>query len=478
VSVHEERAAEDVDVLVIGGGITGCAVARDAAARGLTVLLVEQRDLAAGTSSRSTKLLHGGLRYLEHGHLRLVREALREREITARLAPALARPLRFVLPVRRGVFPGLLAGRIGVALYHVLAGAHPLPRGGAVSAKELAALAAALSPGWTGGVMFADRQTDDTRLTVAIARDARRRGASLRVGVAVTALVRDASGYRVSCRDEGGRESVSAARCVVNAAGPWCDAVRRLAGKMAPVLSVSRGAHLVLSGLALHAALLLPGAKRGHRLFAIPWRGAVLFGTTDVADTGDPGRDLAEIEDIRLLFDEARRHFPGAGLARHHVLSSFTGVRPLLRQDGDTLAFSREHRVLDEDGLVTIAGGKLTTWRTMALATVDAVVRRVGRGGSSPSVLLEEPLPGGDDAEPSLDTVLAEEMARHLDDVVFRRLPIGHDPREVVRGLPVILDRMAAFHSWDAARSGEERARVLARLEADAARLDEALGRG
>jgi glycerol-3-phosphate dehydrogenase len=293
VSVHEEPAAGDVDVIVIGGGITGCAVARDAAARGLRVLLVEQRDLAAGTSSRSTKLLHGGLRYLEHGHLRLVREALREREITARLAPALARPLRFVLPVRRGVFPGLLAGRIGVALYHVLAGVHPLPRGGAVSAKELASLSPALSTGWTGGIMFADRQTDDTRLTVAIARDARHRGASIRVGVAVTALARDAPGYRVSCRDEGGRESVTAARCVVNAAGPWGDAVRRLAGKTAPILSLSRGAHLVFSGLALHAALLLPGAKRGHRLFAIPWRGAVLFGTTDVADAGDPGRDLA-----------------------------------------------------------------------------------------------------------------------------------------------------------------------------------------
>jgi glycerol-3-phosphate dehydrogenase len=151
--------------------------------------------------------------------------------------------------------------------------------------------------------VFADRQTDDTRLTVAIARDARRRGASIRVGVRVTALARSPSGYRVSCRDEDDRESEARARCVVNATGPWCDEVRRLAGKTEPVLSVSRGAHLVLSGLSLHAALLLPGAKRGHRLFAIPWRGAVLFGTTDVADAGDPGRDLAEVEDIRLLFE-------------------------------------------------------------------------------------------------------------------------------------------------------------------------------
>jgi glycerol-3-phosphate dehydrogenase len=203
----------------------------------------------------------------------------------------------------------------------------------------------------------------------------------------------------------------------------------------------------------------------------------VLFGTTDVADAGDPGRDLAEIADIRLLFDEARRLFPGAALTRRHVLSSFTGVRPLLRQNGDTLAFSREHRVLDEDGLVTIAGGKLTTWRTMALATVDAVVRRLGRGGISPRILVEEPLPGGAEEQPSLETVLAEEMARHLEDVVFRRLPIGHDPQVVVRALPALLDRMATWFAWDAPRRSTETARVLARLDADAARLDEALGR-
>jgi len=476
VNVHNEPAADDLDLLVIGGGITGCAVARDAAARGLTVLLVEKDDLAAGTSGRSTKLLHGGLRYLERGHLGLVREALREREVTARLAPALARPLRFVMPIRPGVFPGRLAARIGVALYDLLAGDHPLERGRAVSANEIAAIAPGLGPGWSGGVAFADRQTDDGRLTVAIARDARRRGASIRLGVTVTALNQSASGYRASCRDEDDRESLASARCVVNAAGPWSDEVRRLAGKTRPILRASRGAHLVLSGLALDAALLLPGAERGHRLFAIPWRGATLFGTTDIADALDPGRDLPEIEDLRQLFEEARRLFPGAGLSRRHVLSAFTGVRPLLRQGGDTLASSREHRVLDEDGLVTIAGGKLTTWRTMALATVDAVVSRLGRGGASPASLLEEPLPGGHDEQEKLETVLTEEMVRHADDVVFRRLPIGHDPGAARRALPSIIERMAVQFEWDPERREAETSRVLARLDAGAARLDEALG--
>jgi glycerol-3-phosphate dehydrogenase len=268
------------------------------------------------------------------------------------------------------------------------------------------------------------------------------------------------------------------ARCVVNAAGPWCDEIRRLAGKSQPILRVSRGAHLVLSGPPLDVALLLPGTKRGHRLFAIPWRGAVLFGTTDIADHGDPGRDLPEADDLRLLFNEARRLFPGAGLTRRHVLSCFTGVRPLLRQGGDTLRSSREHLVLDEDGLVTIAGGKLTTWRTMALATVDAVVRRIGRGGASPRSLLEEPLPGGDVENPGWDVAVGDEFARHAEDVVFRRLPLSRDPEVVREVLPAIVQRMAARFGWGPETCAAETGRVRARLDASTRRLDEALGPG
>jgi glycerol-3-phosphate dehydrogenase len=475
VNAGHEAECDACDLIVIGGGITGCAVARDAAARGLSVILCERNDLASGTSGRSTKLLHGGLRYLEHGHVRLVREALREREITARLAPALARPVRFCMPVRAGTYPGRLTARIGVGLYDLLSAGHPLGRGRSVSAKEIRRLAPALSPGWTGGVEFADRQTDDARLTVAIARDAKDRGAAIRLGVTVSVLARTPAGFRVTCRDEEHRESSIIARCAVNAAGPWADDVRRLDARNRPVLRTSRGAHLVLAGLSLGSAFLLPGEKPGHRLFAIPWRGLVLFGTSDVADAGDPGRELPELDDIRLLFGEARRLFPDAGLARRHVVSSFTGVRPLLSQGGDTLRLSREHRVLDEDGLVTIAGGKLTTWRTMALATVDAVVKRLGRGGASPAALLEDPLPGGTEDEPSLEGVLSHDMPRHAGDVVFRRLPIGHDPVLARRVLPSIVDRMGSRLGWDPARREMESSRVIQRLEAGAARLDEAL---
>ena len=466
-----------IDLLVIGGGITGCAVARDAAARGLRVVLVEQRDLAAGTSGRSTKLLHGGLRYLEHGHLGLVREALREREITARLAPALSRPLRLILPVRPGDFPGRIAARVGVGLYDLLAGASPLPRGASVSAAELAAAAPALAGGFRGGVAFHDRQTDDAGLTVAVARDARRRGAEIRLGLAVIGIesAPDGGRHRVALRDEEGGETEIVAGCVVGAAGPWADRVREAAGRRGALLRATRGAHLVVGGLDLRCALLLPGSRPGHRLFAIPWRGAVLFGTTDVEDDGDPGRDLPEADDIRLLFDELRRLFPSAGLTRRHVVSAFTGTRPLVRQSGDTLAMSREHCVVDENGLVTITGGKLTTWRPMAIQAVDAAVRRLGRELPSPGALRDDPLPGGDEV-PTVEAAIQDGMARHADDVVFRRLPIGHDPAEIARRLPSIVETMGSLLGWDRERRESEAARVTGMLERLRTRIDEALG--
>ena len=456
-----------VDVVVVGGGITGCAVARDAAARGLSVVLLEKTDLAAGTSSRSTKLLHGGLRYLERGHLGLVREALREREITARLAPALALPLQLYLPVRPGVFPGRLAARVGVALYDLLASEHPLGRGRSVSAGTIYGIAPSLAPGWRGGVSFADRQTDDVRLTIAIARDAGQRGAEIRLGMEVTRIAGTGAAHQVTGRAEDGTEFRIPAAAVVNATGPWSDELRRLGGRTRPMMGVSRGAHLVLSGLPVRSALLLSGTRKGHRLFAIPWRSATLFGTTDFPDDGDPGRTLPEIEDLRTLF---------AGLTPRSVMSAFTGVRPLLRDAGETLTHSREHRVVDEDGLITIAGGKLTTWRTMAIATVDAVARRLGRGGATSPRLLAEPLPGGGDADPKLDAVLADEMPRHADDVVFRRLPIGHDPAEIARALPSIVETMGDRMGWDAPRRSYESSRVLSELLAQRRRLDEALG--
>jgi glycerol-3-phosphate dehydrogenase len=477
VTMRIERR-EPVDALVIGGGVTGCAVARDAAARGLTVLLAESVDLAFGTSGRSTKLLHGGLRYLEHGHLGLVREALRERETTARLAPQLALPLRLIAPVRRGSRPGPWTTRLGVALYDVLAGRHPLPRGTWVGPGELADLAPGLAPGFGGGVAFSDRQTDDARLTVAIAKDAARRGARIRVGLAVVSIEPAKDGFLVGCRAESGGPEAIAARAVVNASGAWGDRIDASASSGAPRLRASRGAHLVLDRLPLSCALLLSGERRGHRLFAIPWRGLTLFGTTDVEDHGDPGREVPEADDLVLLFHEARRMFPAVRLTRRDVVWAFTGVRPLVPSRGDTLSSSREHRIEDDRGLIRVVGGKLTTWRLMGEQVVDALVSRLGRGGRSPETLLVDRLPEepqGTYAERT-EVAVREEFARHADDVVFRRLPIGHDPRRVRAALPEIVDGMARHFSWSAETRKSEESRVLAHLESVERALDLALG--
>lgn len=513
-----EAPQSPVDVLVVGGGITGCGIARQASLRGLSVLVVEREDLASGTSSRSTKLLHGGLRYLEHGDLRLVREALREREITARLAPHLARPLAFVLPTRRGAFPGRGAARLGVALYDVLAGRQPLDRGSGLARDGLQRLLPSLADlGWTGGVEFHDRQTEDARLTVAIARDAARLGAIFRTRCeAVEMLDRRGviRGARLVDVESGGCFEVEAG-VVINAAGPWADRVRAAAGATEPALRTTRGAHLVLPDLGLRRAVLLAGQRPGHRIFAIPWRGATLFGTTDDEDRGDPGRLAPRCEDVDLLLTEATRYFPAAGISRDRVISCFAGIRPLVRAEGDTLTLSREHRILDDHGMLSLVGGKLTTWRSMAEDIVRRAARRLGRGSAGPVHENGRTLPGGG-AAPSLDDprlrglgeetrrhlvavygseavhvaalaaaragadallgrggpeivaqvdfAMEREIARHADDVIFRRLILGHDPGRVRETAPAIVAAMSERLSWNAARAASEARRIEAAL--------------
>jgi glycerol-3-phosphate dehydrogenase len=496
-----------VDLLVIGGGIAGCGIAREAALRGLSVVLVEKDDIASGTSSRSTKLLHGGLRYLEHADFGLVREALREREATARMAPHLARPLSFVLPVRRGMSPGRIAARVGVGLYDLLAGAGRIERGRSLSAEEVRSRIPALEDrDLVGGVCFSDRATEDARLTLAIARDAVALGASVLLGVEVVEL--RTTGGRVGgalCRDRDGAATEVDAGVVVNAAGPWVDAVRGLAGARAPALRPTRGSHLVLPDLGLAGAVMLNGRRPGHRMFAIPWRGATLFGTTDF-DDADPDA-VAPDADVDLLLDEARRSFPRHRLERGSVLSAFAGLRPLVRSGGDSLAVSREHRILEDGGMITLAGGKLTTWRSMSEEVVARVLSRLGRRLTRPGLSAVRPLPGGasipanDDPRlrplpagsrehllslygsesvavaaiaardpeaalpilPGRPDVLAqvdfaakEEMGKHLADVVLRRLPLGHDVAVARAAGPVVARRLARTLGWDAAAESRE----------------------
>lgn len=372
------QAIGRVDLLVVGGGATGLSVALDAAVRGYSVVLVEAHDFAEGTSSRATKLLHGGVRYLAQGNVSLVREALRERTILMRNAPHLAQPLPFVMPAYRcweRPFYGT-----GLKLYDALAGEASIEATtGLDRAATLSALPGLRADGLRGGVRFWDGQFDDARLALAIGRTAAEHGALLLNQMSVTALISE--GGRVSgatCTDAiSGQSHRIDAACVVNATGVWVDGLRALdadgAGRHStPIVTPSQGVHLVFdrADLPIGQALLVPRTSDGRVLFAVPWLGSILLGTTDTP------RELISLEprplsgEIDFLLAEASRYF-SRPLTREAVRSAWVGLRPLVGAGSDgqgaTRRISREHTVLvSPSGLVSVTGGKWTTCRAMA----------------------------------------------------------------------------------------------------------------
>jgi glycerol-3-phosphate dehydrogenase len=412
------------DLLVVGGGITGAGVAHDAATRGLRVALVERDDLASGTSSRSSRLVHGGVRYLEHGHLGLVFEASRERRTLLRVAPHLVRPLAFTWPVYRRARVPRWKLAAGLALYDALAlwgnvGRHRVLGRADVLAREPALAAEDL----TGGAAYWDAATDDSRLTLAVARAAEAAGAVVRTHAEVGALAfapdRDGGRVRVAVRDRlgGGRVEVRA-RVVVNAAGPWADAVRRLAEPDAPdAVRGAKGVHVLVPSarLGLRGAVTLLGPRDGRVVFALP-AGATaaaqfaVLGTTETPADGGPDAVRATRADVAYLLEAANRYFPAARLTPDDVVSAWAGLRPLAAARpgarGGTGAASREHAVqADARGMVTATGGKLTTYRSMAADVVDACAPLLGGRLPRPATG-RTPLPGGD------VTDLAAERAR------------------------------------------------------------------
>jgi glycerol-3-phosphate dehydrogenase len=392
-------AGEPFDVLVIGGGVTGAGVALDAASRGYSVALVEKGDYARGTSSRSSKLVHGGLRYLQNFDLGLVREALLERQLLAALAPHLVRPLPLIVPAFDGARPDRLVG-IGLNMYDVMAvdrirgrrrrdanldgredwspARHRVIDGSEVA--ELIPALAGRNP--SGGYLFYDCQTDDVRLVLTVLSEAERFGAvpvNRVEAIALTddgALVRDAAG--------GGELEVRAAN-VVNATGVWADRLRpdELHDEAeVPVIRPSRGTHLVLPSerLPVGAGVIAP-AGGGRTIFVLPWLGQTLVGTTDNDYDGDIERVQPAGEDVAYLL-EALNAFFGTDLRPGDVAGAFAGVRPLI-STGDpkkSVDISRKAELYEtSSGMVTITGGKLTTWRRMAKLAVDRIVERDGR---------------------------------------------------------------------------------------------------
>ncbi len=373
-----ERHRGPWDFIIVGGGATGAGVAVDAASRRYSVLLLEQSDFGKGTSSRSTKLVHGGVRYLEQGNISLVMEALKERGILRQNAPHLVSNLPFVVPNYdwwETPFYGL-----GLKVYNLLAGKYGFGESSILSREEtLRRLPTIRTDGLRGGVVYYDGQFDDSRLLINLVQTAGEHGATLLNYAPVTALTTGSDGTvdGIVARDlESGRELRARGRVVVNATGPFADGVRRMADPDAPsLIAPSQGIHLVFdrSFLPGTSAIMVPHTRDGRVMFAIPWHGHTVVGTTDTPVTEPTLEPRALDSEIGFILETAALYLHKAP-TRADVLSVFAGIRPLVRS-GDsriTAALSRDHTIhIDPSGLLTTAGGKWTTYRHMAEDTVD-----------------------------------------------------------------------------------------------------------
>lgn len=386
----DRLAAESFDLLVIGGGITGAAIARDAALRGIKTALVEKDDFASGTSSRSARLIHGGLRYLEYYQFGLVFEALSERAVMRKIAPRLVRPTPFMYPLYRGQEPGFIKLWAGMWLYDLLAQFRNVSRHRMLLARETARREPLVArEGLRGAARYYDAVVDDARLTLATAQSAHLNGAIVanharvvglmqRGGQVVGAVVRDGT---------TGHELDIQAHVVVNAGGPWVDSVRSLAGvqRAVPLVRLTKGVHLIIrrERLTSQHAIAFDSPRDRRHLYVIPWGEFAIIGTTDTDYADDIESLSATADDVTYLLEAAWAAFPSARLAESDVISTYAGLRPLIGSDAaSTYAISREYHIEESaPGLLTIAGGKLTTHRLMAQDMVDRVARKLGGAG-------------------------------------------------------------------------------------------------
>lgn len=401
------------DLAVIGGGVNGAGIARDAAGRGARVLLLERGDLAAGTSSNSTKLIHGGLRYLEHYEFALVREALSEREVLWAIAPHIIWPLRFILPHRPGLRPRWLL-RLGLFLYDHIGGRRRLPSATSVDLSRHPA-GAALKPQYARGFAYSDGWVDDARLVVLNARDAADRGADVRTACEVTALAREGDGWRITAGGE-----VFHARAVVNAAGPRVlDLLARAGEPSAQKMRLVRGSHIVVKKLFDHEFAYFFQLPDGRIFFAIPYeRDFTLIGTTDVDHDGTLEDVRASPEEIAYLCAGASEYFR-AGIAPEDVVWTYSGVRPLIDDgSGKPEAATRGYRFELDGGtggappLLSVFGGKITTYRHLAAEAVEQLQPFIPalKGGDWTGTA---PLPGGDFPMTGADALIADLAQRY-----------------------------------------------------------------
>lgn len=482
------------DMIVVGGGATGVGVAIDAASRGYDVLLFEQSDFGKGTSSRSTKLAHGGVRYLEQGNIGLVMEALKERGLLLQNAPHLVHDLAFVVPNYdwwEAPFYGL-----GLKLYQLLAGKYGFGTSRILSREEtLKHLPTLKTEGLRGGAVYYDGQFDDARLLIHMVATAYEQGATVLNYVEVTGLTKDHQGYvdGVSARDvETGNDIRASAKVVINATGAFSDLLRLKAEPAAtPMIAPSQGIHLVFDSTFLQgeSAIMVPHTSDGRVLFAIPWHGHTLVGTTDTPIPAAVLEPIAMEQEVQFILATAGQYLAKAP-TRDDVLSVFAGVRPLVRATGvaSTAALSRDHVIhIDRSGLITICGGKWTTYRRMAEDCVDQAAtlaqlpekpcvthhlnihgfHRAANQFGAMSVygsdayeireLIEANPQLGDPLHVSLPYVKAEvvwavrrEMARTVEDILARRTrALFLNARAALEMVPSVSELMASELGWD-----------------------------
>lgn len=484
------------DMIIVGGGATGVGVAIDAASRGYDALLLEQSDFGKGTSSRSTKLAHGGVRYLEQGNIGLVMQALKERGLLLQNAPHLVRDLAFVVPNYdwwEAPFYGL-----GLKLYQLLAGKYGFGESRILSREEtLERLPTLKTKGLRGGAIYYDGQFDDARLLMHMAVTAHEQGAILLNYVEVASVTKDAQGFidGVIARDvETGEERRAGAKVVINATGAFSDALRGKADPTtSPMIAPSQGVHLVFSSafLAGESAIMVPHTSDGRVLFAIPWHGHTLVGTTDTPISSPSLEPVAMEKEIEFILSTAGQYLAKAP-CRSDVLSVFAGVRPLVRASGlgNTSTLSRDHVIhIDRSGLVNVMGGKWTTYRHMAedcvdqAATLGQLIDRpcvtqhlnihgfhsaakqfgalavYGSDAHEVQKLIQTDQTLGQRLHPDLPYVKAEvvwavrqEMARSVEDILARRTrALFLNARAAQQMASTVADLMAPELGWDGA---------------------------
>jgi len=510
------------DLLVIGGGVTGAGIARDAAMRGLRTALIDKGDFGSGTSGRSSRLVHGGLRYLELGDWRLVFEASRERRTLLRIAPHLVWPRSFIFPVHAGARVPRWRLAAGLWLYDLLAAFRNVRAHRMLSKRRLRQAEPGLrDQGLRGGARYFDAQCDDSRLALANARDARRHGALVANYVRVDRFaLSDGQVRGVHVTDTLGGATMSLrALSVVNATGPWSDGLRAQLGA-APALRRTKGAHVAVprARLGNREAITITSPIDGRVMFLVPWGDLTYIGTTDTDTDDAPDEVGASADDVVYLLRSANAYYPDARLGPGDVRATWAGIRSLVGTSGamGPSQVSREHRIVeDQGGLISVLGGKLTTYRSMAAETVDLVVRRLramdGRGEPPRASTDRDPLPGGEVSEldllchdleregvgqetawhlvrsygteatavvrlartdPALGTPLAQghpaiqaevvhairrEMAMTLGDLLIRRTHVFHEAER--HGVPealALVELAAVELGWSAARKAQE----------------------